>query len=110
MLDENEEHGLLTCHEIGNGCLDSYVQAPYYPKFATENTYGIVSVNQTVHDYMEFALNMNTGCLQQIEYCRSVLPTAISTLVKQAICAEAADMCGDNVEGKQSSSALLLSN
>jgi carboxypeptidase D len=78
-----------------NGIISEYVQAPYYPKFAVENTYGMPLVNQTVHDYMEFACFMLDGCLDQIEACAQVDTT---TLSGQAICAEAADMCRDNVE------------
>jgi len=48
---------------------------------------------------MEFALNMNFGCLQQIEQCRQTDMTGVSA---QAICAEAGNMCRDNVEGKSS--------
>ena len=39
---------------------------------------------------------MDNGCLQQIEICRSV---DISVFSGQSICAEAANMCRDNVEG-----------
>lgn len=80
---------------IINGLIDEYTQAPYYPKFALENTYGIQLVNQTVHDYMEFACFMVNGCLEQIQYCAVVDTT---TLTGQAICTEAANMCRDNVE------------
>ena len=39
---------------------------------------------------------MPNGCLDQVSFCREV---DISTPEGQAICAEAADMCRDNVEG-----------
>lgn len=79
-----------------NGIVDEYIQAPYYPKFANNNTYGIKAVNDTVYNYMEFALNMPNGCLDQIELCAAV---DTSTLSGQAVCTEAEDMCRDNVEG-----------
>ena len=82
--------------QIGNGIIDYYTQAPYSPEFAIKNTYGIVAVNETVFDYMIFALNMIGGCLYQIDSCRE---TNMSSLVDKAICAEAEDMCRDNVEG-----------
>ena len=81
---------------IGNGIIDEYVQVPHYPEFAVNNTYGIKAVNDTVYEYMQFALNMNNGCLQQLDFCRS---TNLTTPVEQAICAEAENMCRDNVEG-----------
>lgn len=51
---------------IGNGIIDEYVQAPYYPEFAVNNTYGIKAVNDTVYNYMKFATYMQNGCLQQV--------------------------------------------
>ena len=87
--------------EIGDGLIDYYTQAPYYPKFAVENTYGIKAVNETVYNYMEFALTMENGCLAQIGFCRATDRTNVGAL---AICAEAADMCRDNVEGTFSES------
>ncbi|KIW19594.1 hypothetical protein PV08_00167 [Exophiala spinifera] len=80
---------------IINGIISEYIQAPYYPKFAVENTYGIQLVNQTVHDYMEFACFMSGGCLDQITWCSE---TDTSTLIGQAVCSEAQSMCRDNVE------------
>lgn len=80
---------------IINGIISEYVQAPYYPKFAVENTYGIQLVNQTVHDYMEFACFMSNGCLDQISFCAEADTT---TLIGQAVCSEAESMCRDNVE------------
>ncbi|OQU95256.1 hypothetical protein CLAIMM_01489 [Cladophialophora immunda] len=80
---------------IMNGIVDEYVQAPYYPIFANNNTYGIKAVNDTVYDYMTFACYMADGCLDQISLC-AIADT--STLTGQAVCTEAEDMCRDNVE------------
>ncbi|EXJ58404.1 carboxypeptidase D [Cladophialophora yegresii CBS 114405] len=80
---------------IINGIVDEYIQAPYYPLFANNNTYGIKAVNDTVFDYMNFACHMVYGCLDQISLC-ALADT--STLIGQAVCTEAADMCRDNVE------------
>ena len=33
-----------------NAIIDEYVQAPYYPEFAVNNTYGIKAVNDTVYN------------------------------------------------------------
>ncbi|KAF2762325.1 peptidase S10, serine carboxypeptidase [Pseudovirgaria hyperparasitica] len=82
---------------IGNGIIDELIQAPYYPEFATNNTYGIKAINDTVYNYMKFALNMpGMGCLDQVKACRT---TNRTTLSDQAICSEAQSMCRDNVEG-----------
>ncbi|EXJ90300.1 carboxypeptidase D [Capronia coronata CBS 617.96] len=80
---------------IMNGIIDEYIQAPYYPRFANNNTYGIKAVNDTVYDYMTFACFMHNGCLEQIELCAEADTT---TLSGQAVCTEAEDMCRDNVE------------
>ncbi|KAI4243335.1 MAG: hypothetical protein L6R40_003507 [Gallowayella cf. fulva] len=81
---------------IGNGILDLYTQAPYYPEFTQYNSYGIQLVNETVYNYMKFACNMPLyGCLAQVEYCRQVNR---STEVGQLYCAQATDQCRTNVE------------
>lgn len=59
------------------------------------NTYGIKAVNDTVYEYMKFALNMPNGCLDQVSYCRLLNRT---TPNDYAICSEAQSMCRDNVE------------
>lgn len=84
---------------IGNGIIDEAVQAPHYPEFAVNNTYGIKAVNDTVYNYMKFALNMRGGCLEYIEYCREARETGQDNLATQTLCSEAQDMCRDNVEG-----------
>lgn len=81
---------------IINGIIDEYTQAPYYPEFAVNNTYGIVAYNDSVLDYVEMALNNPNGCLAQIEYCYLA---NTSDIVGMAVCTEAENMCRDNVEG-----------
>lgn len=80
---------------IINGIIDEGIQGPYYPEFAVNNTYGIVAYNETVYNYAQFALNFPGGCLAYIEYCAE---SDQSTLIGQAICNEAGNMCRDNVE------------
>ncbi|KAK4987699.1 hypothetical protein LTR50_004447 [Elasticomyces elasticus] len=83
---------------IGNGIIDEYIQAPYYPEFANFNTYGIKAVNDTVYNYMKFACYMSNGCLDQIAYCRNATVNGTSAS-QRALCSEAQAMCRDNVEG-----------
>lgn len=80
---------------IINGIIDEAIQAPYYNRFATNNTYGIVAYNQTVYDYVEFALNFPGGCLAQLQYCQAYNQTGLTGI---ALCVEAGNMCRDNVE------------
>ena len=81
---------------IINGIVDEAIQAPYYPEMANFNTYGIKAVNDTVYDYMNFALTMPNGCLDQYSYCKG---SNRSSPADYAICTEASNMCRDNVEG-----------
>ncbi|KAH7417353.1 carboxypeptidase-like protein S1 [Cadophora sp. MPI-SDFR-AT-0126] len=99
MIANGSSEGIqLNFNTLGviNGIIDEYTQAPYYPEFAVNNTYGIKAVNDTVYNYQKFALNMVYGCLDQISMCRA---TNLETLSDQAICTEAENMCRDNVEG-----------
>ncbi|TGO41671.1 hypothetical protein BHYA_0018g00430 [Botrytis hyacinthi] len=81
---------------VGNGIIDEYIQAPFYPEFAVNNTYGIKAYNDTVYNFAKFALNMGNGCLDQIGFCRA---TNLTTATEQAICTEAENLCRDAVEG-----------
>lgn len=94
---------------IGNGIIDEYTQAPYYPEFAIHNTYGIKAYNDTVYNYAKFAAYMINGCLDQIDLCRYAAangdfapdqPIASKEIPSvYSVCSEAQDMCRDNVEG-----------
>ncbi|KAI9724216.1 MAG: hypothetical protein M1828_003961 [Chrysothrix sp. TS-e1954] len=89
------KHVIMNSLGIGNGIINEKIQAPYYPEMAVNNTYGIKAYNDTVYSYAKFAFYMKNGCSDQIGYCDSVDQ---STLDGKAVCAEAADMCRDNVE------------
>lgn len=81
---------------IGNGIIDEYTQAEYYPEFAVNNTYGIKAYNDTIYQYAQIALRMPNGCLDLVTYCREA---DRDTLAGKALCSEAQSMCRDNVEG-----------
>ena len=80
---------------IINGIISESIQAPYYPEFAVNNTYGIKAVNDSVYSYMKFAAYMIDGCLDQCAACEAVNR---STDVGMQICFQATDMCRTNVE------------
>ncbi|CAF9908159.1 hypothetical protein IMSHALPRED_006597 [Imshaugia aleurites] len=80
---------------IGNGIISESIQAPWYPEFAVNNTYGIKAVNDTVYEYMKFACYMIGGCLDQCVECETVNR---STDVGMQTCFMATDMCRTNVE------------
>ncbi|KJX93658.1 carboxypeptidase s1 like protein [Zymoseptoria brevis] len=94
-----------------NALIDEYIQAPGYPEMAVNNSYGIKAYNDTVYNYVNFAMNMPDGCLSQIAQCASAAADlqgggfpkisidASKDPIVAYICSEAANMCRDNVEG-----------
>ena len=100
MIDDGKAGGTkLDFNTLGliNAIVDEYIQAPFYPEFATKNTYGIKAVNDTVYQYMKFAaFAEGFGCLAQVDQCRQVNRT---TDVGKLICEQATDQCRTNVEG-----------
>ncbi|KAK8220320.1 Alpha/Beta hydrolase protein [Phyllosticta capitalensis] len=98
-IAKGEEAGIqlqLNTLGIGNGVIDELIQMPYYPEFAVNNTYGIKGINDTEYTFAKFALNRRGGCIDQIAACRK---TNYTTPTERAICAQASNMCRDNVEG-----------
>ncbi|TVY22284.1 Carboxypeptidase S1-like protein [Lachnellula hyalina] len=54
---------------IINGIIDEKIQAPYYPEFAVNNTYGIKAVNDTVYSQMKAAYYDPGQCRDKIDAC-----------------------------------------
>jgi carboxypeptidase C (cathepsin A) len=80
---------------IINGIVDEQIQAPYYPEFAVNNTYGIKSVNDTVYTFMKNAYYMPEGCHDQIEYCKQSDRTTEDGYLT---CSSATNLCRSLVE------------
>jgi carboxypeptidase C (cathepsin A) len=80
---------------IINGIIDEDIQAPYYPEFAVNNTYGIKAVNDTVYELMRYAYYVPDGCHDQIGYCKE---SDRSTAEGQLTCAQATNLCRSMVE------------
>ncbi|RMZ35647.1 hypothetical protein D0859_00182 [Hortaea werneckii] len=89
---------------IINGCIDRPTQWPGYPMMAYNNTYGIESVNETIHEQMLDALYREGGCLDQIEDCRAISVIydpeniGINETVNE-VCQEAENFCSTEVRG-----------
>ncbi|PGG97877.1 hypothetical protein AJ79_09049 [Helicocarpus griseus UAMH5409] len=87
---------------IVNGCLDRQVQWPSYPHMAYNNTYGLQTVNSTIHEQMIDALYRPGGCRDQINDCRALAlasdpdNTGINDTVNTA-CQRAESFCSDFV-------------
>jgi carboxypeptidase C (cathepsin A) len=80
---------------IINGIIDEQIQAPYYPEFAVNNTYGIKAVNDTIYTFMKQAYYMPEGCHDQIEYCKQ---SDRDTEDGQLTCSAATTLCRSLVE------------
>ncbi|RAR13599.1 carboxypeptidase s1 [Stemphylium lycopersici] len=80
---------------IINGIIDEQIQAPYYPEFAVNNTYGIKAVNDTIYSFMKNAYYMPEGCHDQIEYCKQSDRTTEDGYLT---CSSATNLCRSLVE------------
>lgn len=80
---------------IINGIIDEQIQAPYYPEFAVNNTYGIKAINDTIYTFMKQAYYIPSGCRDQIASCKRA---DRSTKRGQTICSAATTLCRSLVE------------
>ena len=83
---------------IINGIIDEEIQAPYYPEFAVNNTYGIKSVNDTIYSFMKTAYYIPDGCRDQIQYCKALLRQDRHAEETSFYCAQATNICRSLVE------------
>lgn len=81
---------------IGNGIIDEAIQAPFYPEFAVNNSYGIQTVSDEVYQDMKAAFYDPGMCKDQVADCAAV---DHSTRSGQAICRNASSTCRNYVEG-----------
>jgi carboxypeptidase C (cathepsin A) len=81
---------------IINGIIDERVQAPFYPEFAVNNTYGIKAVNDTIYSEMKSAYYDPGGCRDQIDACNAVANK--SSLAGSRTCEKATSICRGDVE------------
>ncbi|KAF1953025.1 peptidase S10, serine carboxypeptidase [Byssothecium circinans] len=80
---------------IINGIIDEEIQAPYYPEFAINNTYGIKAINESVYFAMKFAYEVSDGCHDQIRACKATNRTTANDYL---ICSSATNLCRSMVE------------
>lgn len=85
---------------IVSGCIDRYVQYPYYPQQAfRENGYGIEAVNETIYNGMVESI---PECLERIQACRDIAAVSdpenlgINATVNAA-CEDAETFCRGNI-------------
>ncbi|OTB00955.1 hypothetical protein M426DRAFT_323843 [Hypoxylon sp. CI-4A] len=87
----------LNMHTLGiiNGIISEKIQAPYYPKMAYENTYGIQGVNESIYNYMLQNYYFPGACRDSIDACTS---SDRSTPDGKAVCSQATAICRTLVE------------
>ncbi|PSN61055.1 carboxypeptidase S1 [Corynespora cassiicola Philippines] len=65
----------LTSVGIINGLIDQLIQAPYWPRFAYNNTYGIEAIDQTTQLNAISDFQAPGGCRDLITQCRADMKT-----------------------------------
>ncbi|KAF2827958.1 alpha/beta-hydrolase [Ophiobolus disseminans] len=100
----NATHLYLDTLGITNGCIDSKIEAPFYPEFAINNTYGFRAISNATYLDARNNLTKEGGCFGLIEQCRNLAtlhdPDNIGTndVVNNA-CATATLYCFQFVQG-----------
>ncbi|KAF2713762.1 peptidase S10, serine carboxypeptidase [Pleomassaria siparia CBS 279.74] len=87
----------LTMDTLGiiNGLIDEDIQAPYYPEFATNNTYGIKAITDEAYTKAKVAYNTTNGCHERLVACKNTDRTSVAG---QKICSGAISYCRSYVE------------
>ncbi|PGH01607.1 hypothetical protein GX51_05172 [Blastomyces parvus] len=102
-IKANRTNGtVLSLDSLGiiNGCIDISLQEPSYPSIASNNSYGIVAINQTVKAMAEDALPICLNLVSDCQYfARTHDPNATGSneLVNRE-CKTASDYCQENIE------------
>ncbi|KAK1760501.1 putative carboxypeptidase [Echria macrotheca] len=89
---------------ILSGVVDLVIQAPYYPVFAVNNTYGIHAITDEQAAFAEQSMVEPGGCADRAETCQALqreydpLNTGRNESVN-AVCVDAFDFCWEKVYG-----------
>ncbi|KAM0130385.1 hypothetical protein ACHAO1_007892 [Botrytis cinerea] len=87
---------------IVNGCVDDLIQAPYYPNFAVNNTFGLSAINPTRAKLATANFYASGGCKDLITQCRAAVqsqdPTNEGNVSSvNSACSNAYNSCLTNV-------------
>lgn len=87
---------------IINGCADRLTMWPTYPRMASNNTYGIKSLNDSAIEKMTDAIHRPGGCLDKVQKCHEAArvwdPNNLDGNDSvNAICADSETFCYDNI-------------
>ncbi|RAL68547.1 hypothetical protein DID88_007273 [Monilinia fructigena] len=87
---------------IINGCVDDMIQAPYYPDFAVNNSFGITAINPTRAKLATANFYASGGCKDLITQCRTAVQDEDATnqgnvSSVNSVCSKAYSSCLTNV-------------
>lgn len=87
---------------IINGCVDDLIQAPYWPKMAINNTFGLTTINPVRANLALASFYAPGGCRDLIQRCREMVkvidPDGIGNIVEvNSICSAAYVSCTEKV-------------
>jgi hypothetical protein len=68
--DTHVKHLQLDTLGLSNPCIDSKIEAPFYPEFAFNNTYGLQTIPESVYLEAKSNLTKSGGCYDLIDQCR----------------------------------------
>ena len=97
---------------IQNGCVDALADAPFYPEFAYNNTFGIEVLSREIYEEAKANFTKPGGCADLIKACRAAgdagdpLETGTNSTVNE-ICAVATGYCFGVVQGAFTSYSLV---
>lgn len=93
---QNGTHLVMDTLGIINGIIDEKIQAPYYPEFAINNTYGLKTIDNTTYSEMKAAYYDKGMCRDQIDACNAIANKSSSASRK--VCESASEVCYSQVE------------
>lgn len=89
---------------MNNGCTDAVSQAPSYPEYAYNNTYGVEVISKDVYEAAKWNMTAPGGCLDMTNLCRTEAalsdPHGLGTnATVNQICVAATDLCFVKIQG-----------
>lgn len=89
---------------ITNGCIDSKIEAPFYPEYAFNNTYRLQAIPEDVYLEARNNLTKEGGCYDMIDQCRELAAVYDSENIGtndtvNEVCATATQYCFAYVQG-----------
>lgn len=87
-----------------NSCIDLLVQAPSYPQYAYNNTYGLQAINKTIADKALNDFYKPNGCRDKINVCRTLAAQSDplnygNNRTVNLACRDADNYCTNQLEG-----------